>query len=195
MIWVLVGAAAYLVGSFPSAVVVGRLWRGVDIRGMGSGNPGAANALRTLGPVPGAVVLLLDLGKGLAGSLVPAAVFGFDHGLPWLGGLMAVVGHVFPVFAGFRGGKGLATGCGAILPLMPWGLAVFAPVWGLVYLLKRKIAPASAAGILAVALASAAAYALGRLAPWPLTVVFLGLFLIFMRHWPEARREILYRKK
>ncbi len=188
MILVLAGLAAYLLGSFPSGVVVGRLWRGVDIRGQGSGNPGTANVLRVLGPLPAVLVFVLDCGKGFAAAVLPARLCGPDCG--WLGGLMAVVGHVYPVYVGFRGGKGLATGGGAIAVLAPWFLAVFAPVWAAVYLWRRKVALASDAAILAVAFATILAAALGYLGSWPLAASLVGLGIIFWRHWPEAKKGL-----
>lgn len=177
---ILAGLLGYLLGSFPSAVVVGRLWAGLDPRRAGSGNPGAANTLRILGFLPAAIVFSADFAKGLLAAVLARSWFGPPCG--WLGGLMAVVGHIYPVFAGFRGGKGLATGFGAVSALDPLSVAVFVPVWAAVYLWRRRIAPASAAAILAVGLSG-----LLRLPPWPAMAVVLGTGLIFARHWPEAR--------
>ena len=181
--WLLVGTLGYLIGSFPSAVVLGRLWRGVDVRSQGSGNPGTFNALRVLGPLPGALVFLLDLGKGLAAAALPAIYLGSAYG--WLGGLLAVAGHIFPIYAGFRGGKGLATGCGVVSFLLPWSLAIFAPIWAAIFFWRRKVAPASAVGILGVAL-----FGLFVLPVWPACAVTMGCVLIFWRHWPEAKRGL-----
>ena len=178
--YILAGILGYLLGSFPSAVVVGRLWSGLDPRESGSGNPGAANALRVLGPVPAALVLLADFAKGFLAAALARSWFGPPYG--WLGGLAAVAGHIYPVFAGFRGGKGLAAGLGAVCLLAPWVIAIFVPVWAAVYLWRRRIPPASAAAVLAVGLSG-----LFRLAPWPAAAVLLGTGLIFARHWPEAR--------
>lgn len=181
---ILSGLGGYLLGSFPSAIAIGRLWGVADIRKRGSTNPGAANALRVLGPLPGALVLFLDCGKGLAASLLAAALFGPDQA--WLAGLAAVAGHIYPVFAGFRGGKGLATGCGVVLYLYPWALVVFAPIWAGIYLARRQVPPASAAAIAAVAIS--APFFLG---PWPAAATCLGCALIFLRHWPEAKRQLM----
>ncbi|MGE5550859.1 MAG: glycerol-3-phosphate acyltransferase [Bacteroidota bacterium] len=188
LLWVVVGIAGYAAGSFPSGVIIGRLVRGVDLRSQGSGNPGTTNALRVLGPLPGIIVFVLDFGKGLAAATLPGRLLGSDLG--WLGGLTAVIGHILPIFAGFRGGKGLATACGVIAYLQPWFLAVFVPVWAVVFLACRKSAPASAAAILCVALVALVFTMLGRMTVWPMAVTVLGALVIFARHWPEARRVL-----
>ncbi len=116
---------AYLLGSLLGSLILGRL-RGVDIRSMGSGNAGATNALRTQGKLFGFLVLLVDIGKGLlAVGWLPAARLpgvGLDPGVSreWLTlacGLAVIVGHVYPVWFGFRGGKGAATVIGVVAAL------------------------------------------------------------------------------
>lgn len=179
--WIFAAVLGYLIGSFPTAVLLGRIMHGVDIRGRGSGNPGTANALRVLGPAPAALVFAGDLGKGAIAAYLPALFLGPDGG--WLGGLAAVIGHVFPLYAGFRGGKGLATGLGVVLLRASWLVPVFAVCWLPLYLWRRSVALASAGAILAVALAGFFA-----LAPWPALIVAAGAVLIFFRHWPEAAR-------
>jgi acyl phosphate:glycerol-3-phosphate acyltransferase len=115
---------AYLIGAFPTAVLAGRLLRGFDIRTQGSGNAGATNTWRILGWKAGVSVLLIDLGKGVvAAALIPHLPLGtlpIDPAIvPILCGLAAVIGHVFPVYIGFRGGKGVATGAGMMLAVAP----------------------------------------------------------------------------
>lgn len=182
----LIGLAAYLAGAFPSGVIVGRLWRGANLLREGSGNPGTVNALRVLGLVPGSIVFLLDFGKGLAASALPAAYFGAKYG--WLGGLMAVLGHIYPIYVCFRGGKGLATGGGALSFLAPGLLAVFVPVWAVFYLWRRQTSLASAIAVLAVF--AVAAVTLPR---WAAAAACLALAVIFWRHWPEARQALGWR--
>lgn len=171
----------YLLGSFPSAVVVGLILRGEDIRRRGSGNPGTANALRVLGFLPGLIIFVLDAGKGLLAVELAASCLGPAHA--WPAGLAAVVGHIFPLYAGFRGGKGLATGAGVIIRLFPWALGAFLPVWAGIYLWRRHVPPASCVAVMAVAV-----LALILLPPGPASIVCLGCILIFLRHWPEVRR-------
>lgn len=120
--------AAYLVGAFPSSVVLGRLVRGVDVRKHGSGNAGATNAWRVLGWRIGLSVLVLDAAKGaLAASVFPRLAGGsLPLSLPIaaiLCGLAAVVGHVFPIYLRFRGGKGVATAAGMLLAVAPLPVA------------------------------------------------------------------------
>lgn len=136
---ILAVASGYLVGAVSPAVLISRA-RGIDLRAIGSGNPGASNVGRAMGRKTGIVVALLDVAKGA----VPAAAFGaVDHELGLLAGLAAVLGHVTSPFLRGRGGKGVATAAGAVLGSHPlWALVVVA-VWGLVLLASRWIALAS----------------------------------------------------
>lgn len=112
MFWLLL-LASYLIGSVPTALIVGKLVFGVDIRDHGSKNPGATNTLRVLGKKSAIFVLIIDLAKGALATYLPLH---FNlNAEPLYFGLMAVVGHCFPVFAGFRGGKAIATTAGALL--------------------------------------------------------------------------------
>ncbi|GAB4178842.1 MAG: glycerol-3-phosphate 1-O-acyltransferase PlsY [Wenzhouxiangellaceae bacterium] len=128
--------AGYLLGSVSGSLVLGRVW-GVDIRSRGSGNAGGTNALRTVGWRFALAVVLIDVGKGaLAVWLAPALVsgLGLDAGadpLPTaaLAGFAAVIGHVWPVYFGFRGGKGAGTAVGVVAILAPWCLAPLVVVW------------------------------------------------------------------
>jgi glycerol-3-phosphate acyltransferase PlsY len=117
---------AYLLGSIPNAVWYGKLFYGIDVREHGSKNAGATNTLRVLGNKPGFVVLFLDLFKGFLASmlvwLLPQAEAGSNTFIiiQISLGAFAVIGHVFPVFAGFRGGKGIATLLGVVIALNYW---------------------------------------------------------------------------
>ena len=126
----------YAIGSVPSAVWVGKSFFGIDVREHGSGNAGATNVFRVLGKSAGSAVLLLDVLKGLFSARLAylyvnsidaslTAVEIMDYKIVF--GVMAIVGHLFPVFAGFRGGKGVATLFGVIITLNP-GLALWAVV-------------------------------------------------------------------
>src|SRR3954452_2626697 len=109
---------AYGIGSIPTALIVGRIFFGIDIREHGSNNPGATNTLRVLGRKAAIVVLLVDVGKGALAALLP---FIFQLDIPPLyTGLIAVIGHCFPIFAGFRGGKAIATTAGTLLVVNIW---------------------------------------------------------------------------
>lgn len=119
------GAAAYLLGSIPSAVWAGRLFHGIDVREHGSGNAGATNVIRVLGWKTGVPVLIFDLAKGFLAAMLPKLFSLAPDGsaalvnLQIFTGLMAIIGHVFPVFAGFRGGKGVAAMFGILLAIHP----------------------------------------------------------------------------
>jgi glycerol-3-phosphate acyltransferase PlsY len=119
---------SYLVGSIPFSYLVARS-AGVDVRKVGSGNVGATNVLRSAGRTLGIVAFLLDAAKGAMAAFVVQRLLPGSL-LPSLAAAAAVVGHMYPVWLGFTGGKGVATGAGAFLPLAPWataiGLAVFA---------------------------------------------------------------------
>jgi glycerol-3-phosphate acyltransferase PlsY len=115
---------SYLVGSVPTALLMGRLLKRIDIRQSGSGNVGAANTFRVLGPLPGVICLLLDAGKGVLAVLVIAALFSATSPLSVtmtkiLAGAVAMIGHIFPVWIGFKGGKGVGTGAGVLFSLLP----------------------------------------------------------------------------
>jgi len=139
----------YLLGSIPASFVAGRL-RGVDLREHGSGNLGATNVFRVLGPAYAVPVLLVDLGKGalavaLATLLLPPLPKVPDL-LPLLCGAAAVVGHSLSPFVGFRGGKGVATAAGVFLYLAPWATVPAFAVWLFLLLLTRIMSIASIAG-------------------------------------------------
>jgi acyl phosphate:glycerol-3-phosphate acyltransferase len=124
---VLIGVIGYLWGSIPAGYVMGKLLRGkdFDIRDYGSRKIGATNVLRTLGRVPAVIVFVFDLTKGLLPALLAASVpyFHGETSLGWWGptvaALAALVGHCFPIFIGFKGGRGVATGGGALLVISP----------------------------------------------------------------------------
>ena len=116
---------SYLAGSIPSAVWAGRMFHGIDIREHGSGNAGATNTVRVLGWKTGIPVLIFDLAKGWLAASLPVFLNAAPEGssqmmaLKIACGMAAIIGHVFPVFAGFRGGKGVATTFGVLLALHP----------------------------------------------------------------------------
>lgn len=119
------GITAYLLGSIPSAVWAGKLFHGIDIREHGSGNAGATNVIRVLGWKTGVPVLLFDMAKGFLAAMLPVLFHLAPEGsaalvnLRIFTGFMAIIGHIFPVFAGFRGGKGVAAMFGILLAIHP----------------------------------------------------------------------------
>jgi glycerol-3-phosphate acyltransferase PlsY len=173
---------AYLFGSVPAGVLVARTY-GVDIRKVGSGNIGATNVLRALGPGPALVVAFFDVFKGGIAVLI-ARASGLEAWL--LGGvaLAAILGHNYSLFLGFKGGKGVATSFGTLLFLDPvlslWTL----PVGVSVMLITRYVSAGSMAGSVA---ATVLALALGR-PPWEVATVFLMAALIFWTHRENLKR-------
>ncbi len=151
-LWV---AASYFLGAIPSSYIAGRLFRGIDLREHGSGNLGATNAFRVLGARIAAPVMVADMAKGF----VPAAFFPhFDAVVGWrwalVYGAAAIIGHVFPVYMKFKGGKGVATAAGVFLALSPVAVGVALAAWLVVLRGSRMVSAASivAAVVLVVAL-------------------------------------------
>jgi len=132
---VLIILLAYLIGSIPTSVWVGKIFYGIDVRDYGSGNAGATNAMRTLGAKAGIIVFIIDM---LKGYLAVRLLYLTNFYIPETGmfvnfqlylGLAAMLGHVFPIFAGFRGGKGVATLSGVVFALHPHGALFVFLIW------------------------------------------------------------------
>ena len=150
ILWPLICLAAYLIGSIPFGFLAGKLFHKKDIRSGGSGNIGATNALRQYGVKTGVAVLILDLAKGLAVALllnkvVPGIALKFSGGIPTerfvfqLPALMVVLGHMYPVWLNFKGGKGVATTAGVFLILAPIPLFAAMLVFLIVTALSRYV--------------------------------------------------------
>jgi glycerol-3-phosphate acyltransferase PlsY len=140
---------AYLAGSVPSAVWAGKIFHGIDVREHGSGNAGATNTVRVLGWKTGIPVLMFDLFKGWLAAMLPRFLDAAPEGsetlmvLQIVCGLAAILGHVFPVFAGFRGGKGVATTFGVLLTLHPLLTLTCAGIFLLVLLISGYVSLSS----------------------------------------------------
>ena len=150
--WLTALAGAYLLGSIPTAYLLVKRLKGVDVRTVGSGNVGATNVTRTAGFGAGVAVFLVDVLKGLAAVwwIAPALQPEPTPMFRLVCGAAAVVGHVFPVFLTFRGGKGVATTIGVLIGLSPLVALTFAIVWLLVFLLTRYVSAASIAAAAAI---------------------------------------------
>lgn len=151
-------AAAYLLGSIPFAFLLARRWAAVDLRLVGSGNLGAANVVRISGVRAGVIVALADAAKGAASVLLAARLEGGTLA-PALAGFAAIVGHVYPVWLRFRGGKGVATACGVFAVLTPAALVpavgVFvAGAWSTRYISVGSVLASLALPLIAYALGS-----------------------------------------
>lgn len=170
--------AAYFIGSIPFALLLARRWGDVDLREIGSGNLGAANVLRASGVTAGLLVAALDIGKGALSVGLAERWSNGDATVPAAAGLAAIVGHVYPVWLRFRGGKGVATACGVFSILtpvaVPPALAVFvAGVW-----ITRYI---SVGSVLASVALPAAAYLSGSPGPVVAAAVVASTLIVF-RH-------------
>ncbi|MGB9592236.1 MAG: glycerol-3-phosphate acyltransferase, partial [Candidatus Kryptoniota bacterium] len=124
---------SYLVGSISSAILVTKLWIGKDIRTLGNGNAGTANVARSVGILPAAIVLFVDFSKG-AFPVLTAHQLKLHDACGLAGAIAAVIGHSYPIYFRFRGGKGLAASLGALITLSPLETLLVLPVLGLVYL-------------------------------------------------------------
>jgi acyl phosphate:glycerol-3-phosphate acyltransferase len=186
-------AAAYLLGSIPTGYLLVRLFRKQDIRSLGSGNIGATNVLRSGAKGLGAATFLFDVLKGALAVLVGArlASVGFPpiplHNAEALAALCAVLGHMFPIWLGLRGGKGVATAFGVFLVLSPWAALASLAVFIVVLALSRIVSLGSI-------LSSAAFPAFAWFeAAWTHTLIVMGVMiivpaLILIKHWQNVQR-------
>lgn len=183
MVWLLL-LASYLIGSIPTALIVGRLIFGVDIRELGSKNPGATNTLRVLGKKSAIFVLLIDLAKGALATYLPIH-FQVDVD-PIYFGLLAVVGHCFPIFAGFRGGKAIATTAGALLIAnLPLLVVAYLSFFSIIFLTKYVFF-----GSISVGLSMLAYSFFSPELELELIFLFFSFFLIYL-HRSNIRNFIL----
>ena len=170
---------SYILGMLPSAIVVARA-KGVDITSFGSGNPGASNVARAIGWKYGSLVFALDAAKGA----IPAFLLLGHRPSAYICGAMAIVGHIFPVTRGFKGGKGIATGGGVLLVLHPTIMVIAALSWIAIMKLSKK---ASVASIVIVPLVIVLLIVTGKPAWEVLAFVGLGA-LIEIRHLSNIKR-------
>jgi acyl phosphate:glycerol-3-phosphate acyltransferase len=173
---------AYLVGSIPFGLVVGKVFYHVDVREHGSGNVGTTNVFRVLGKKAGVTVLVCDMLKGYVPAVIAAYFFN-----PWLAIFIAaapVVGHVCSVFLKGSGGKGVATGAGVVLALVPLAFGIIIVVWLLLVLTTRYV---SLASLVAALLVPVLVFALGDPLPYEIAAV-LATVVIFWAHRGNIRR-------
>jgi acyl phosphate:glycerol-3-phosphate acyltransferase len=176
---------AYLMGAIPFGVVVGKVFYHVDVREHGSGNVGTTNVFRVLGKKAGSVVLVCDMLKGFIPAFI--AAYFLRETNPWLVIFIAaapVVGPMYSVFLKGRGGKGVATGAGVVLALVPIAFAVIAVVWVLLILITRYV---SLASLVATLLVPVFVYALDDPLPYMIAAVLVTVF-IFWAHRGNIKR-------
>ncbi len=139
---------SYLVGSIPTSIIFSKLFKGIDIRNYGSGNAGGTNAWRVLGWKIGLPVMLIDIGKGVVATVLLASIRVDSISLSndtvqILAGVTAVFGHIWTVFAGFKGGKGVGTAAGMIIGLYPLAAAICLIIFGIVLAIGRIVSVSS----------------------------------------------------
>jgi acyl phosphate:glycerol-3-phosphate acyltransferase len=185
---------AYLLGSIPFGYLLVRVFRHQDIREAGSGNIGATNVMRSGGKGLGAVTFLLDVLKGLCAVLLCSYIAAQMGASPVarinataLAALCAILGHIYPVWLGFKGGKGVATAFGVFLALAPWAALAGFGVFALVFAASRYVSLAS--------IVSAAAFPVlalllphGPYTPWCITVLFLVPLIVIAKHHQNIAR-------
>jgi glycerol-3-phosphate acyltransferase PlsY len=187
----LIPVIAYLLGSIPFGLLIVKAQGGRDIREIGSGNIGAANVTRHAGKFAGILTLLCDAGKGYLAVWLAAR---FSHGnIRWMmvAALCAVVGHVFPIWLGFKGGKGVATGLGVFLPICWQAVAAGVLLWLLVVIFWRYSSLGSISAAVALPLFVYLLYAPGHAPPEfvTLSTVVISL-LVLIKHRPNIARLV-----
>jgi glycerol-3-phosphate acyltransferase PlsY len=190
VVW-LTPVIAYLLGSIPFGVLIVKALGGPDIRAIGSGNIGAANVARNAGKFAGVLTLLLDAGKGYAAVWLAGY---FTHSnIRWMmiAAVCAVIGHMFPIWLGFKGGKGVATGLGVFLPICWQAVAAGIVLWLAVVIFWRYSSLGSISAAVALPLFVYLLYAPGHAPPEYVTLgtVVISL-LVLIKHRPNIARLV-----
>ncbi len=176
IMWLVLIVGGYLLGSIPSAYVLVKAKNGIDIRRFGSGNPGTTNTMRAAGPVTGILVFLCDSLKGAIPTLIALHTVG--PLLACCAAMAAFIGHLFPVWLNFKGGKGTATAMGIAIVLVPWLALISLGFWAAMVLILRYVSIGSCAAALLIAL-----LVLATLQPWYMILLFgLIALAIILRH-------------
>jgi len=186
----LTAGVSYLLGSIPFGLILLRIFRGQDVRLTGSGNIGATNVARS-SPALGIVTLVLDALKGLAAVALTRALFPGDNQLAGLAALCAIMGHMFPIWLRFRGGKGVATGVGVILPICWQAAALGVLLWLVVVAFWRYSSLGSIAAAVAMPIFVYVLYAPHHAPPEALTLgTVLISILVLVKHRSNMERLI-----
>jgi acyl phosphate:glycerol-3-phosphate acyltransferase len=180
----LAGIVGYLLGAIPIGLIVGRLAGRVDLRDHGSRRTGTTNALRVLGPVPAAIVLLLDIAKGAAAVFAGAWLAGGSSVelAAAVAGAAAIVGHTWSVFIGFGGGRGVATAGGALLAMTPLTIAVVVPIMLALAWATRYVSLASIVGAVLAPIATGSFALAGLASREAVGLSVVAALLIVVRH-------------
>lgn len=179
----------YLCGSIPFSFLVAKA-NGVDLRKVGSGNVGGSNVWRNVGFGAFLAAVAGDLLKGTLPTLAAIYLLGLPPGAVVLVGLAAILGHTFPLFLNFKGGKAVATSGGVLLAISPLAVAIGLAVWVVVFALARISSVASLSAALAVGIAGTVFYAQGMLALAYMILIWVAVALIFYLHRENIKRLI-----
>lgn len=181
----LAAAIGYLLGNVQTSILISKFYFHDDVRGHGSGNAGSTNMLRVFGLGPGALTFIGDFTKAIAAVLLGRLIMGTLGG--YIAGLFAVIGHCWPVFAGFRGGKGVASTVGIGIIVFPLGGIAAIVVGALLVLITKRVSVMSLSGVLAF-LIMVLIFRLENLALVILTVLLF--LLVYLRHIDNIKRLI-----
>ena len=183
--FILAVLSAYLIGSFPTSFILAKVLKGVDIRQAGSKNAGATNVLRVVGKVPAVITLVVDVLKGvIVVTLVADYFYSFDQYFlyefyrPFLG-LVVIAGHIWSVFLGFRGGKGVATTIGVAAVIAPIALIPTIMIWLAVFFLTNFVSLASIVSLLIFPVIACACQ-------YPFYTIFFSVIICFIVIWKHS---------
>ena len=187
--------SSYLIGSIPFSIIISRLFKKIDIRQYGSKNPGATNVFRVVGPVAGSIVLVLDIAKGFFAVYFLTKLLGTETVIApiygrLLAGVAVILGHVFSIFAKFKGGKGIAVGAGVFLSLIPLELMLGVVVFGIILAASRYVSLASLSASVFICLSlMVEKYLLRQNLPFILILTcFILTLLVFYTHRGNIKR-------
>ncbi len=175
---------SYIYGSIPFGLLIGKLWKKIDVRTLGSKNIGATNILRTLGPGPAALSLIGDVSKGVLAVLLGRIAGG--ETLSVICGIIAITGHNWSVFLKFSGGRGISTTLGVYIMLMPKEALIGVIIWGIVLLLTRYV---SLGSIIAISTGPFLSWFFGEPLPYILYTVVVAVFGVY-KHRANISRLI-----
>lgn len=181
----LASVVAYLIGSIPNGLILGRLFWQIDLREHGSKNIGATNAYRTLGAIPAALIFVMDLLKGIIGVCLGAYIVGTPLAMI-LGGIAAIIGHNWSIFLKFTGGKGVATGLGVITMLMPQVTIIVFITWIVIVYITKYV---SLASIVAATMVPICSYFFNEPLEYICFSIFAAVFVVY-RHKSNVQRLI-----
>ena len=187
--------SSYLIGSIPFSIIASRFFRKIDIREYGSKNPGATNVFRVVGPVAGSIVLVLDIAKGFFAVYFLTKLLGTETVIApiygrLLAGVAVILGHVFSIFAKFKGGKGIAVGAGVFLALIPLELMLGVAVFGIILATTKYVSLASLSASFFICLGLIVEkYLLKQNQPFILLLTsFILTLLVFYTHRGNIKR-------